>query len=65
MLIMKIIRMFKLCFICIRHGINPFSKIGPNQEKLKERLTDSEKEWLINVLIGYAKTYIKQIFCDS
>ena len=40
----------KIIFILImlRHGINPFGKVAKNVDAMKQRLTDKEKELLIN-----------------
>lgn len=62
MSIKKTIIFFKLCFILIRHGINPFSKLGVKLDVLKERLTIDEKRWLINITSGEVKRYVKEIF---
>lgn len=38
----------KIIFICLRHGINPFSAIKKSIGKAAERFSDGEKQFYIN-----------------
>lgn len=35
--------------ICIKHGINPFGRLANNIDAMKQKLTDEEKERLIDL----------------
>lgn len=36
-------------FICVKHGINPFGRLASGVVLMKQRLTDEEKERLIDL----------------
>lgn len=61
--IIKELKVIKAVFIAVRHGINPFIKIDKIQNKLRNRLTDEEKEWIINnCTSNYARKFWIEIF---
>lgn len=59
---MTIIKAIKIAFIFIRHGINPFIPVGKIMGKIKDRLTDKEKKWIIDNAKGYPKEYFQKSF---
>lgn len=53
----------KILFICLRHGINPFSSVGKNTEKVSARFSENEKQFYINACKSeYAKEYLRGVF---
>ena len=59
----KALKTLKVIFICLQHGINPFSKFGENKEKFAERLSQDEKQYFIDCCITeYAKDYLSKAF---
>ncbi len=53
---------FKIIFICFRHGINPFSSIGKNIEKMSTRFSEKEKRFFVNSCKNeYLKVYLKKV----
>lgn len=54
----------KIALICLRHGINPFATIVNNTERMKQRFTPKEKQWLINNVSEHNKEYFKRLFPD-
>lgn len=62
---MKILKYIYLTWICARHGINPFRKNIDNKDKFCKRLTEKEKQWIINnstIEIEYIKNLL---YCDD
>lgn len=52
----------KVFFIFIRHRINPFMSIGKNKDKIRARLTNQEKEYLIeNTKDDYIKNWHRKL----
>lgn len=43
-----LIRNIKVTYIAVRHGINPFRRISKIENKMKEKLTDKEKMYIVN-----------------
>lgn len=53
---------FKIIFICFRYGINPFSSIGKNIEKMSTRFSEKEKRFFVNSCKNeYLKVYLKKV----
>lgn len=43
-----IFKVIKIMFICLKHGINPFSSERKNIEKVAKRFSENEKQFYIN-----------------
>lgn len=53
-------------FIFIRHGINPFTPLGKNGSKIKNRLTSKEKEYVIaSHKDDYTKNWLRKLICED
>lgn len=53
---------FKIAFICLRHGINPFSTVKKSINKAAERFSESEKQFFINACKSeYSKEYLRKL----
>ena len=52
----------KIIFICLRHGINPFSTIAKNANRMNKRFSEKEKQWFIDNANGRNKGYFKKLF---
>lgn len=61
---MKKIKM-QILLICLRHGINPFSTIGKNSERMNKRFSKKEKQWFIDNAAERNKRYFKRLFSDN
>lgn len=59
---MTIVKAIKIAFIFIKHGINPFIPVGKIMGKMKERLSEKEKKWIIDNASGYPKEYFQKSF---
>lgn len=58
-----VIRYTKIIFICLRHGINPFSPVGKNIGKVAERFSENEKKFYIDICKSeYTKEYLRKAF---
>lgn len=56
-----IFKYLKIFFICVKHGINPFSTVGKSIGKAAERFSDNEKEFYINACKNeYSKEYMRK-----
>ncbi len=61
-LIRMIYKAIKISIIFIRHGMNPFAKVGENKEKMRERFSESEKKWIIDTADNdWAKEYLQKL----
>ncbi len=57
------IRYTEIIFICLHHGINPFSPVGKNIGKVAERFSENEKKFYIDICKSeYAKEYLRKAF---
>ena len=53
-------------FIFIRHRINPFTPLGKNGGKIKNRLTSKEKEYVIaSHKDDYTKNWLRKLICED
>lgn len=52
----------KIIFICLRHGINPFSTIQDEAENMKARFSEKEKQWFINNANKWNREFFKKLF---
>lgn len=59
---MIVYKFFKILFVFMRHGINPFKPVDSNKEKMVDRLSQKEKHWLADNAKGYAKYYLETMF---
>lgn len=59
---MIVYKFLKILFIFTRHGINPFRPVDFNKEKMINRLSQKEKQWLADNSKGYAKYYLETMF---
>lgn len=58
-------RSIKLTFICLRHGINPFSTVGENAKRMRERFSEKEKQWFIDIVHRRQKEYFRKLFAGE
>ena len=58
---MKIEQIIFLVCICFKHGINPLKKNSNNAEKYRSRLSENEKQWVINNCHKNAKGYFENL----
>lgn len=59
---MAVYKCIKLFFMFVRHGINPFLPVNTNKEKMVDRLSQKEKQWLADNAKGYGKYYLETMF---
>jgi hypothetical protein len=45
----------------LRHGINPLRKNKNNKDKYQSRLSEREKQWVINTCHENAKDYFRNL----
>lgn len=58
-----VIKSIKIMFICLKHGINPFSSVQENIEKAAERFSEKEKKFYINSCKSeFHKEYLRKHF---
>lgn len=55
----------KVIFICLRHGINPFSTIGKNAKRMSKRFSEKEKQWFIDVAHRSRKEFFEKLFAGN
>lgn len=54
-----------LLFISLMHGINPFKETGKQRDKYRERLSDTEKEWILRNCNERAADYWRGVFYEN
>lgn len=52
----------KIMFICLRHGINPFSVIQDEAEKMKARFSENEKQWFVDNANKWNRDFFIKLF---
>lgn len=59
---MTVYKFFKILFMFVKHGINPFLSVKKNKDKMIEKFSENDKKWLIDNAKGMEKEYIAAIF---
>lgn len=59
---MVVYKCIKLFFMFAKHGINPFRSVYSNKDKMIDRLSQKEKQWLTDNAKGYGKYYLETLF---
>ncbi len=60
------IKQFKFLFwICFRHSINPLRKNRDNRYKYRSRLSEKEKQWVIDNCHESSKGYFNELMREK
>lgn len=59
---MDVLVKIKIIFICLRHGINPFSTIQDEAGKMKARFSENEKQWFIDNANKWNREFFIKLF---